>query len=139
MCVCCLHVLAQVFKYADRKMHDRHFYDAYQKYQTMVSTSEEFVQAFPSSARGCALVGYLHARRAIALSCHGNDMGEESGRKWHAQVCVSTYLPLRLSCLYQGSCVCAPVMMLLPACPLHDGGAGLGGSQTKQDTGTSDA
>ena len=44
-----------------------------------------------------------------------------------------------LSCLYQGSCVCASVMMLLPACPLHDGGAGLGGSQTKQDTGTSDA
>jgi hypothetical protein len=44
-----------------------------------------------------------------------------------------------LSCLYQGSCVCASVMMLLPACPLHDGGAGLGGSQTQQDIGTSDA
>ena len=97
MCVCCLHVLAQVFKHADSTMRDRHFYDAYQKYQTVVSTSEEFVQAFPTSARGCALVGYLHARRAIALSCHGNNMGEESGRKWHAEVCVLTCLPLRLS------------------------------------------
>ena len=85
LCVC---VLAQVFKHADSTMRDRHFYDAYQKYQTVVSTSEEFVQAFPTSARGCALVGYLHARRAIALSCHGNNMGEESGRKWHAEVCV---------------------------------------------------
>ena len=88
---------AQVFKHADRTMHDRHFYDAYQTYQTVVQTAEEFAQAFPGSARGCELVGYLHVRRAIALSCHGNDMGEESGRKWHAQVSVSLYLPLALS------------------------------------------
>lgn len=124
-------------------MHARHFYDAYQEYQTVVSTSEEFVQAFPSSARGCALVAYLHARRAIALSCHGNDMGEESGRKWHAQVCVSMYLALHLSFLALSELMFLYIRDDVFAChaasPSHNGAAGLGGGQTQQETGTSDA
>ena len=74
-----------VFVEADRKMRARHYHDAVQEYQALVQPAEEFLQGFPSSTKGNHLIAYMHARRAMALSSHGNDMGEESGRKWHAQ------------------------------------------------------
>ena len=93
-------------------MHARQYMDGYTEYQSLMDSSDQFVEAFPHSARGCQLIAYLHARRAMALSSHGNNMGEvqdallfilcfgfsnllhldldtftmqESGRKWHAQ------------------------------------------------------
>ena len=66
-------------------MHARHYLAASQEYQTLVQPAEEFLQGFPESSKGNQLVAYMHARRAIALSSHGNDMGEESGKKWHMQ------------------------------------------------------
>jgi len=66
-------------------MRARHYLSGQEHYNTLVQPADEFLVAFPTSSKGKRIIAYLHARRAIALSSHGNDMGEESGRKWHAK------------------------------------------------------
>ena len=73
---------------ADKLLRARLFMRGYEAYESLVPAADDFLMAFPSCTKGARLIAHLHARRALTLSSHGNDMGQQSGPKWHEKVNV---------------------------------------------------